>query len=71
MHAKNFPRLLAHVGATTVSFGSQFEPAGAISHVSSYPCAHFETLWDAICQHRFNHGLEPARETLNRTHSCQ
>lgn len=61
MNDNSFPRLLADVGGTNVRFGSQFDAAGAISHINSYACTDFETLWEAICHHLEREGLERPR----------
>ena len=58
MITMDFPRLLAPVDARGVTFASQLQPTATISHVKSYPCTRFETLWNAICQHRFGQGQE-------------
>lgn len=61
MNDNSFPRLLADVGGTNVRFGSQFDAGGAISHINSYACADFETLWEAIYHHLEREGLERPR----------
>lgn len=61
MDAPGFPRLLADIGGTNVRFGSQFAPGAPVVHVRSYPCAHFETPWDAISHHLWREGLAQPR----------
>jgi len=56
-----YPRLLADVGGTNARFASQTRPQGPLEHCGSYPCADFETLWDAISHHLWREGLDKPR----------
>ena len=60
MDAKTYPRLLGDIGGTNARFAWKADATASLSHVSSYPCAQFATLEQAMRSYLAERGAAAA-----------